>query len=220
VKSFLRWRTLLTVIGAVAVGALGSGLWDLIFKPVFVGLGTLILDVTTLGIKSIQDALYVQMAKGPHDRISQVSAVVICGTAIGGSFAFVVVFIRYLKYRIAREIRSYNLHEADRITKSGGERSSRDVKKLMFRGSGGLLVLASLLSGQLLVLVVREAYIESGSIYLDQSLRVIAPFLTVDERVKLASRIAQMSSKADFEALRQDFTKIAAGRDKTSQKIG
>jgi hypothetical protein len=63
-------RNVLALLGALIIGALGSGSSETVFKPVFLWLGTALLDIATLGKQSLIDSIYVEVAKGPYERAS------------------------------------------------------------------------------------------------------------------------------------------------------
>src|ERR1700723_1447649 len=57
-----RWP--LKLAGLLLIGALGSGLWDSILKPVFKRAGYWLLDVASLGLDSYRASIYRQIATG------------------------------------------------------------------------------------------------------------------------------------------------------------
>jgi hypothetical protein len=67
-RKYFRLSAILTVVGALVLGALGSGLWELLFKPLLAWITTLFLNIATLGINSLRDDLYAEIAKGIYDR--------------------------------------------------------------------------------------------------------------------------------------------------------
>jgi len=60
-------RWLLGIAGTVALGAVGSGLWDVMLKPSFWWLGRWLLTIVTLGLSSVKDGIYRDVAKGHHE---------------------------------------------------------------------------------------------------------------------------------------------------------
>ena len=67
-KRTIKW--ILGVIGLIFLGALGSGLWQIGIEPVFSWLLGIIFKITTLGLTSLSDAFYQDVAKGLHEDIS------------------------------------------------------------------------------------------------------------------------------------------------------
>ena len=52
-----RVQILLGIIGTIFLGALGSGLWELL-KPIFVGTGEVLVSIVTLGLTNLRDGFY------------------------------------------------------------------------------------------------------------------------------------------------------------------
>src|SRR5258707_13104413 len=66
-SKLVKWT--LWILGMIVLGALGSGFWDLLLRNMFVGIGHRILTLITLGIGSVRDSFYVEIAKGRTDRV-------------------------------------------------------------------------------------------------------------------------------------------------------
>src|SRR4051794_11362648 len=64
-----RVKWIVGIIGTIVLGALGSGLWDLCLRDFFVWSGHGILTLITLGIGSVRDSNYIEIAKGRTDRV-------------------------------------------------------------------------------------------------------------------------------------------------------
>ena len=73
----------------------------------------------------------------------------------------------------------------------------------------GFIAMVSLEIGLSVIILARETFITNGVVYLDQSQRAIAPYLTDDERIRLRSRAAQLNSRVDFDKLNDEIKKIA-----------
>src|SRR5712692_8680373 len=62
-------KIVLGIVGTILLGALGSGFWDLCLRDLFTWIGHGILSAITLGITSVRDSFYVEIAKGRTDRV-------------------------------------------------------------------------------------------------------------------------------------------------------
>src|SRR5260370_6846781 len=91
-RKYFRLSVVLTVIGALILGALGSGLWELLFKPLLFWVSTLFLSIATLGINSLRDDLYVEIAKG-HDPSGLLvfTVIIMLGLVFFAAMAFFVL---------------------------------------------------------------------------------------------------------------------------------
>jgi hypothetical protein len=58
----------LALLGTIVLGAIGSGVWDVVFKPFFSWIAEILLNVATLGLAAIRDEMYVEIAKGTYER--------------------------------------------------------------------------------------------------------------------------------------------------------
>ena len=59
----LKENWIFSVLSALVIGALGSGLWDVAFKPVFKKIGEFLFFVLTLGVSIAKDSIYKEAAK-------------------------------------------------------------------------------------------------------------------------------------------------------------
>ena len=64
------------------LGALGSGVWE-VLRPGFVWFGALMLDLGTLGLKSLVDGMYEEVARGPYERAALNLFAMLTGMVIG-----------------------------------------------------------------------------------------------------------------------------------------
>ncbi len=83
-------RFLLLLAGTLIVGALGNGLWELA-KPGLVWVGNAVLHVATLGLTSLRDGLYVEIAKGTYERAAEKTLTLMIGVYTGLPIAIILV---------------------------------------------------------------------------------------------------------------------------------
>jgi hypothetical protein len=207
-KKYFRLSALITVISALFVGALGSGLWELLFKPLLVWISAFFLNIATLGINSLRDDLYVEIARGLYERSGLYSVWLLTGLIVTLLSLFPICFVILFPVFIRRRLRSINLIRASSGA-DGSLGSFREVFRQLRWATIFLIAVIGIEIGVLLVVLARASYIAGGAIYLDQTQRIIAPFISSEERVLFASRAAQMKSKTDFEVLDRDLTRIA-----------
>ena len=184
-KKILTVRNILAVLGALVIGALGSGLWDVVFKPTFVWIGTVLLNVATLGIQSLVDNIYVEVAKGSYERAADAAYQIIIVIFGGGLIAVPFLALVALK-------------TIDKERLETGHGSAEDRKRRLRMIVLTSLVFESLGAGILAVNTARLSYIIQASNYLEQCERVVAPAIPLDQRLLIASAVAQIRSKDDF----------------------
>jgi len=67
-KKTIKW--IFGVIGLILLGALGSGLWQIALKPFTFWFLETIFNIMTLGLSSLSDAFYTEVAEGLHEEPS------------------------------------------------------------------------------------------------------------------------------------------------------
>jgi len=206
----LSLSTVLTIVGALVVGALGSGLWEILFKPTLNGLSSFLLSVATLGIQSVRDSLYLEAAKGQLDRAG-IFASFLTTMFMCSSFALVSMFtLTWTGRTLHRATRDFNLVQAAKLLSEDSAiyRLRRLVR--LFRIAFILLIGSiALITGTSWITLIRETYIMNTVAYLQQSQTIVGPFLTDRERATIASEVAQMKSRADFDVMVSRLSKIA-----------
>jgi hypothetical protein len=208
-RKYFRLSVVLAVVGALVLGALGSGLWELLFKPLLTWITTLFLNIATLGINSLRDDLYAEIAKGIYDRAGLLGLALLVAGVTAFFLSIATLFPLTIWMLVGGRIRKRNLVKAGAAVKSGMSiPPSRQFRTL--RWSMVALISASLFEASVtFISFTRENFISTGAVYLDQSQRIIAPFLTDDQRVVLRSRAASMQTRADFDNLNSDIVNVA-----------
>ena len=64
------WGAMLALLRTIVVGALGSGLWEILFKRWY-GVSTRTVQrIFTFGVTALRDTIYLEAARGQYDRAS------------------------------------------------------------------------------------------------------------------------------------------------------
>jgi len=211
-KKYIRLSAVLALLGALIVGVLGNALWDLLFKPVLVWISTVLLNIATLGLNSLRDNLYIEIAKGLYDRSGfETFSFMMVGLLTLLLFLVLLMPIAFL-------LLTNEMMRKKNLVKAGpNKRQSVVSLRRLFRWlRWSLVVLAAsgtLNASLVLTILARMAFITNGAVYLDQSQRIIAPYLTDNERIVLRSRVAQMKSRSDFDRVNADLTKVATANN-------
>ena len=58
------WKKVVGLLGVIVLGAIGSGVWDIIGRPSLGSLQRVILTIASLGVKALKDTTYLEIAKG------------------------------------------------------------------------------------------------------------------------------------------------------------
>ena len=99
----LKENWIFSVLNALVIGALGSGLWYVAFKPVFKKIGEFLFFVLTLGVSIAKDSIYKEAAKGSKEQggmyIARHLSGIISGVLIASCIALVQAPERVLEIR-------------------------------------------------------------------------------------------------------------------------
>jgi len=191
----IQWRPqwLFAIVGTVILGAIGSGLWDSLFKPVLPWVAKTIFNIATLGLKQAQDGLYSEIAKGTYER----AALDIFNLIMATIFFVAIV-------SVARGISTLRGAKNDANALKG----LQPIIKRKLRIAS--VVLLSLISGYWVYHAVRMTYVVRAAANIEQYQLIVGPYLSGDQRLTIRSRVAQMSSKDDYEKIITDLGKVAS----------
>lgn len=164
----------LWLAGTLLVGALGSGLWEAALKPSLFWVGTFVLDVATLGLTSLRDGLYEDVAKGSYERASVMIMALFFGLLSGAIFG---VSMKYLVRKSA------NISIDEPLT-----RTRRWLP----------IAIAIAYSMILMIQCFRIMYIVRASNHLDQMMRIISPYASEEQILLLDSHIARMKTRDEY----------------------
>ena len=167
-------KILLGIVGSIILGALGSGLWELCLRDFCIWIGHGILSATTLGITSVRDSFYVEIAKGRTDRVG-IYLVYFGFIFFGALFGLYAATTKF-----GRKLRSNMSAEVDRIG-------------TLF--SGFFLVF---LYAFLTVRLISISYTTNAIDHYEQVYAISLPFLSAPERDQVRSDFARMKTKADY----------------------
>lgn len=198
-----------TVIGGLALGALGNAVWELLFRPILFWTSDFFLNVATLGIKSLRDDLYVEIARGLYDR----SGLFVLALIILSAATFFIVSAIGLSFfawsRIASLLRKKNLTKARPVSRLEAPIPPSQRLRILRWLSVVYIAACALEVGLLVVILARQSFVTNGAVYVDQSQRILAPYLTDNESAMLKSRAAQMKSRLDFDEFNSNVVKAA-----------
>lgn len=176
----------LSVTATIVLGALGSGLWNLI-EPYVGKIGNWILSIATLGIKSIQDDVYANAALGLHE-LSSLYLLLITSTfmfALPATLTAFPLLLPFLKISVDKEVSV-----------------SKDKMESKIKNSLKLLVVAGLfgtLFGSYFfvkfLMVNQENLIAS---FFRQRVTIIRPYISDHDFNKYNSKFSRIKTKNEY----------------------
>lgn len=208
-------KVVLGLIATVVLGAVGSGVWDLLGKSASQWVGRAILNIATLGSSAIVNSVYREAAKGLHEAsaLEQYALFMLCILSVGAFFS-VYLSSRARGPRTAKQGAKNFLDEIEPLQDdekvkvlekrlASLELKLRKIRVVMF---ATLLVFAATLGFN----YVRLAQANDTATFFRQSVAICAPYVDDQEIKLLNSHFAAIDSKSDFLQVYGELTKIAA----------
>ena len=207
----LKW--FLGIVGIIFLGALGSGLWSLLFKPLSKRFSKFFMSVASLGLKSVQNQIYAEVAKGHRDRSVKILMLILIGLI---SIPIITPFVLELKSKLFDQ----ELKEAVQIVKNNNPEAgnfddmvNNELKKIRAeRRSKSRIKMSILCSVVLLILLFQHLkiiVIELSISHFERCTNICLPYLTDDEHKKILSDFALIKNKDDYSAIMNKLKEVA-----------
>ena len=187
-----QWRRiLLAIFGAIVVGAVGSGVWDVVAKPGLSSAANLLLRILASGSDKIRDLPYSMAALNPY---SLPSLLLFLACASAPAYACGRATISLLPDRLYMKLF---------LDEEVWRRRQRQLAGVLFL-YGFVLIAVGFTSLSILnrAIAVRRIY--------DANMEIIAPYVPSEEVLRLRSEFASMVSQADYFALKAQLKAVAA----------
>ena len=212
-RTWVKW--VFGFAGAIVVGALGSGLWDVVVKPGSQWAGRGVLDVVTFGSVALKDDIYRDAAKGYHEEAVIKMFQLGLGFFTGAftSFAFLTVVLRG---RFARWLGLSRETEADSQTTghhmaSAYKNRARRALRILY----AFELVVSLALVFILVGLLKTSQANTAYTFYAQSMTICRPYMDEHEAQLLASRFAGLQGRADYLAVIDELRRVAASNQRT-----
>lgn len=193
VRSLLTIKTIRFVVIGVVLGAVGSGAWEWVLKPLLLSATDFGLNVATLGVHSFKNSLYKDIARGLHEESSLRLYIAVFSllpaTFLGVSTGFL----------LARRMSTTGMDATL-------DRAIRVVVKPFFVFLIVLLVFSIVQANQL-------AYVNRAITHVDQLFEITDPYVRDDERMMYRSQFAQVSSSEDYAKLTTSLEQICRAKN-------
>lgn len=227
-RSFFRttYRKILGAIaGTIVLGALGSGLWDIAFKPVLGSTRDIVLNLLSFGIASIKNSTYAQIAKDFHEEASMnvLFFIILAFTFVGIGLVIIGFYQRRLLKKSSKGLEN-TLAKLKAPDSSGSLDLERTRKELISEGEDlirrssrrglevGLWASTIILVFGLSIIVsdfVRFSYANSAISYYHQLESISTPFMDQSERLSIRGKFSQIKSRQDYAAIIQRLQTVA-----------
>jgi hypothetical protein len=187
------------IIGTIMLGAIGSGLWSLLLEPSLSWVARGTLTLATLGISSVRDNVYQDIAKGYTEAPGLFLIALITG------FIFFVV-LGYSSFRLgqfvgdrifSKFIKRHLSTETDKIV----EKLELELKKYenhLRKLEIVLIVLTILIASFLYVQYSMLKYTNSAITHFQQCFTICRPYLDEAQEKKVLAQFSQIKNKQDY----------------------
>lgn len=188
-----------SIAGLILVGALGSGLWDLFLKDAFLELGNLTLTFIVSLWGGYVDVLHRSIGKLHHDLliVPLFALFIVAGLLIPWAMIWKLLsMISQLRERIFLRLREesnsqFSLTEKDiPLTEEVQHLRTRTILFLV-PFSVSITLLVAIMAWQL-------TYTRSASTWAEQSIEILAPYVTQQEHLKLRSDLRRVDNAEKF----------------------
>lgn len=179
--------------GAILLGAIGSGFWDLFLKHAAIWAFAKIFSGATFGFTRLRDMPYTNAAKG-YRELSSLTLLLL--VAFAPIVAYFTEQVRHPIYNL------FGLKDLERMSPSdANERVARFVRG----GTFMMGIVSVILALQMYQLVFSNSLIA----HFNQSLAICAPVLKDSAEKKFRQRFAQMKNKPNYESIMADLQTVA-----------
>lgn len=203
------------LLGTVFIGAIGSGVWEYILKPILEQGSNFILDIATLGIGVYKDNIYTSVAKG----FSESNSIKSYQTMQIFMISLLYVFYFTLFLRIKKMQQSINIESS--VSKemvkdiTNIELKIKKVKKFFLIGVVSVVILLVMQ----ITSVSRLNYINDSISYYQQLKNIALPYMKEKEILELDSRFALIKNKNDYVSIINDLKIILKSQNLTIEDM-
>ncbi|TAJ95161.1 MAG: hypothetical protein EPO31_01945 [Gammaproteobacteria bacterium] len=197
------FQGVLATFGAIILGAIGSGLWDVFLSPIFNWAGDRLLTAASWAFGSFADSMYRQVSRDPTNF---------------AKFPYIVLMISGVTLPWLLSV--FLLINLGRIRRSLNESPSRDIgvarddmlgnvfsrSKLIIRLILPLALFTSLLYASTFY---QDLHSWRAAIWVERCLAIVAPHLKSSESLQLQAKFRAIEKASDFYELEDQLRSIA-----------
>lgn len=187
------FRRVLWVIGMIILGAVSSGVWESMLKPMVAKVRDTILYMVTFGVNRYRNDIYCEIAQGFCEKPSVLLFCTMISTFLG--FVLAITTTGFIISPIKKVV------------------SSERNRKIFLWLATSYIIVASVFAA---FYAARVSYINSAVTYFQQCRTIIAPYIKQEEEKMLVSKFSQIWSRDDYITVVSNIEKIAS---KNGQRV-
>lgn len=194
----------LGLLGTILIGAIGSGIWQRLGDPLYIWLRDALLNGATLGIATLKDALYAEVATGLYER----PASLLLGAFLFSILYAIFILLTFLTLRAKRQGNALDEGRRSGEAVNSEGRRQRALETLRKR----LYVLWPITLALAIVIAfsgVRTTYTSRAIGHYRQLTALVGPYISESEMKTYDSRFAQIRSGQDYTDLTRELVELA-----------
>ena len=184
----------LAISVTILLGVVSNGLWELLIKPSITWLRDVLLNIASLGIESIKNACYAEIAKGFHEAIGlQILAIITIIIFLAAGYYMGHVGNRYI-------------HRRD-----NSQKEQQFIDSIPNKTKLILLLCLCYVIFSLMILNLtqtRISYINSAISYYHQLHKIVRPYISEENSILLDSQFSRIAKKDDYVAVLSQLYEI------------
>lgn len=184
------------IVATLLLGALGSGLWDLLFRPGVYRIGSLVTTISS----AADDAVFTTAALDP--RPVPILIILLVVSMIPGWFVSWILLELFVKPPLLRRL--------EPIMEGDDEAAKQ---KTLGRLSTFLILTAVVFSGLFVVGQIGYSITNEAVVIwreFNKNIDICAPLLTQEEQHRFVAQFRKMQHRSDFESIRLELDSVAA----------
>lgn len=212
---FIKDNWIIGILSALIIGALGSGLWDVAFKPIFKKLGEALFFVLTFGIKKARDSIYKEAAKGNREQggiyVARHLSALLSGFLIATCIVFLQVSNKFERHDFEEnECRSSSvMSEAHECRKELHEEKLEELDDIL----SFYVPIAVFMAVILMYSSLWMGFVNRVITDFNQYLAICKPCMSHEDVLNIERDFALMDKKEDLEVILEKLNKIAKSND-------
>lgn len=192
-------KTILTILGTILLGAIGSGIWDWILADALTYAGNAVLKLFSMAFSGYLNALYKEVGKGSmYSMISSIFTMF---------FMLIIIFPAVAVMAINKKINMLVKQkcEQDDETKSVDEKIDKITKLFKYR----LLPVFGILVVIVTLQIWQVSYTNSASNFIERSIDIVSPYVSSTERMVLISEYRSILNADGFYEIKNKLHELA-----------
>ncbi len=201
-------KRVLSVVGTILLGAIGSGLWNIAIDPFFSLIGRNIIYFGSFGFNIVRNLFYMDIAKGHHDQSSLLilATMLFVGSfLLGNNFPF--------KKRTEKQINEYRNKI---ISKELGKNIKLDdieylevLERFTLKFKFKVYLFYIFFFSMFVFKFITNSYTNKTITDFNQSFLICKPYMETGEENTIMSKFYQIQSKEDLEVIIKRLNEIA-----------